>query len=107
MRYGFLVCLTFAALIAAAPVSLAFEIQHTTTNPDGSAKLVDPDAVTNGTSARFSGQDGSGGVLHFGDTTLQINGGNGGWNNAYGMSPAYREQFMGGPDQIGRAVSPR
>lgn len=109
MRYSLLTSVAFAALIAAAPASFAFEIQPTNNNAGVNANLVNnPDSLSNGMSANLAGQgNGNSPVLHFGNTSLSINGGNSRSNNSYGMSPAYREQFMGGPDQIGSAVSPR
>lgn len=108
MRSNLLASVAFVALIAAAPASFAFEIQPTNNNAGVGANLANnPDSQSDGMSANLSGSNGSSSpVLHFGNSSLSINGGNGG-SNSYGMSPAYREQFMGGPDQIGSAVSPR
>lgn len=108
MRYSLLSSVAFAAVIAAAPVSFAFEIQPTNNNAAVSANLANnPDSQSDGMSANLAGNSGGNSpVLHFGNTSLSINGGNNGSSN-YGMSPAYREQFMGGPGQIGSAVSPR
>jgi len=108
MRYSLLTSVAFAALIAAAPASFAFEIQPTNNNTGLGANIANnPDSQSDGMSANLSGNNGGNTpVLHFGNSSLSINGGNGG-SNSYGMSPAYREQFMGGPDQIGSAVSPR
>lgn len=108
MRYSLLASVAFAALIAAAPASFAFEIQPTNNNTGVGANLANnPDSQSDGMSANLAGNGGSSSpIMHFGNTSLSINGGNGGLNS-YGMSPAYREQFMGGPDQIGSAVSPR
>lgn len=108
MRYSLLTSVAFAALIAAAPASFAFEIQPSSNNAGASANLANnPDSQSDGMSANLAGQgSGSSPIMHFGGTSLSINGGNSG-SNSYGMSPAYREQFMGGPGQIGNAVSPR
>lgn len=108
MRYSLLTSVAFVALIAAAPASFAFEIQPTNNNAGVGANLMNnPDSQSDGMSANLAGRgNGSSPIMHFGNTSLSINGGNSGSNN-YGMSPAYREQFMGGPDQIGSAVSPR
>lgn len=109
MRYSLLTSVAFAALIAAAPASFAFEIQPTNNNAGVSANLANnPDSQSDGMSANLAGQgSGSSPIMHFGNSSLSINGGNSGGSNSYGMSPAYREQFMGGPGQIGSAVSPR
>lgn len=107
MRYGFLASVAFAALVAAAPASLAFEIQPTSKSAGVGANFSNnPDSQSDGMSANLAGQNNSA-PLHIGNTTLQFSGGNSGSNGSYGMSPAYREQFMGGPDQIGSAISPR
>ena len=108
MRYSLLTSVAFAALIAAAPASFAFEIQPTNNNAGVSANLANnPDSQSDGMSANLAGRGSdSSPIMHFGNTSLSINGGNIG-SNSYGMSPAYREQFMGGPGQIGNAVSPR
>jgi len=108
MRYSLLTSVAFAALIAAAPASFAFEIQPTNNNAGVSANLANnPDSQSDGMSANLAGQNsGNSPIMHFGSTSLSVNGGNSG-SNSYGMSPAYREQFMGGPGQIGSAVSPR
>jgi len=108
MRYSLLTSVAFAALIAAAPASFAFEIQPANNNAGVSANLANnPDSQSDGMSANLAGQSsGNSPIMHFGNSSLSINGGNGG-SNSYGMSPAYREQFMGGPGQIGTAVSPR
>lgn len=108
MRYSLLTSVAFAALIAAAPASFAFEIQPVNNNAGLGANIANnPDSQSDGMSANLAGgASGSSPILHFGNSSLSINGGNGG-SNGYGMSPAYREQFMGGPDQIGSAVSPR
>ncbi|MGH6975871.1 MAG: hypothetical protein ACREED_02480 [Stellaceae bacterium] len=108
MRYSLLTSVAFAALVVAAPASFAFQIQPTSNNAGLSANLANnPDSQGDGMSANLAGNNGgSNPVLHFGNSSMSFSGGNGGSNN-YGMSPAYREQFMGGPDQIGSAVSPR
>jgi len=108
MRYNLLATVALTALIAAAPVSFAFEIQPANNNAGVNANIANnPDSQSDGMSANLAGNNGgSSPVMHFGGTSLSINGGNGG-SNSYQMSPAYREQFMGGPDQIGNAVSPR
>jgi len=108
MRYSLLATIAFAALIAAAPISFAFEIQPTNNNAGLSANIANnPDSQSDSMSANLAGNNGGNSpVLHFGNTSMSISGGNNG-SNSYGMSPAYREQFMGGPDQIGSAVSPR
>lgn len=108
MRYSLLTSVAFAALIAAAPASFAFEIQPTNNNAGVSANIANnPDSQSDGMSANLAGNNGSSSpVLHFGNSSMSFSGGNGG-SNDYGTSPAYREQFMGGPDQIGSAVSPR
>src|SRR5690348_10316215 len=99
MRYSLLTSVAFAALIAAAPASSAFEIQPTNNNAGLGANIANnPDSQSDGMSANLSGNNGGNTpILHFGNSSLSINGGNGG-SNSYGMSPAYREQFMGGPD---------
>lgn len=108
MRYSLLASVAFAALIAAAPVSFAFEIQHTTNGSGVGANFANnPDSQSDSMSANLAGNGNRGPVMHFGSTSLSISGGNGGANNPYSMSPAYREQFMGGPGQIGNAISPR
>lgn len=109
MRYSLLASVAFAALIAVAPASFAFEIQPTNNNTGVGANLANnPDSQSDGMSANLAGQgSGSSPIMHFGNSSLSINGGNSGGSNSYGMSPAYREQFMGGPGQIGSAVSPR
>jgi len=109
MRFGLLTSVVFAALVAAAPVSFAFEIQHTSNNAGPGANFSNnPDSQSDSMSANLAGDNtGNSRALHFGSTSLSINGGSGGSNNSYGTSPAYREQFMGGPDQIGNAISPR
>lgn len=108
MRYGFLASVALAALVAAAPVSFAFEIQHTNNGSGPGANFANnPDSVSDGMSANLAGNGGSSSpVLHFGSTSLSINGGNGN-SNSWRNSPAYQEQFMGGPGQIGSAISPR
>ncbi|HEV2263241.1 MAG TPA: hypothetical protein VGR79_01780 [Stellaceae bacterium] len=108
MRYSLLTSVAFAALIAAAPASFAFEIQPANNNAGLGANIANnPDSQSDGMSANLAGGGSSSSpILHFGNSSLSINGGNGG-SNGYGMTPAYREQFMGGPDQIGSAVSPR
>ncbi|MGH7012879.1 MAG: hypothetical protein ACREEL_01785 [Stellaceae bacterium] len=107
MRFGFLAPVAFAALVAAAPASFAFEIQPLSNNAQASANFSsNPDSQSDGMSANLAGNNGGSPVFHFGGTTLQFNGGNGGAND-YGSSPAYREQFMGGTGQIGSAISPR
>jgi hypothetical protein len=108
MRYGLLASLALAALIVAAPASFAFEIQHTSNGSSGGVNFANnPDSQANNMSANLAGESGTGPMLQFGNSTLQFSGGNGGSNADYGMSPAYREQFMGGPGQIGNAISPR
>lgn len=108
MRYSLLTSVAFAALIVAAPASFAFQIQPTNNNAGPGANIANnPDSQSDGMSANLSGNNGGNSpVLHFGNSSLSINGGNSGSGN-YGMSPAYREQFMGGPGQIGNAISPR
>lgn len=108
MRYSLLASVAFAALVAAAPASFAFEIQPTTNNSGLDTNFANnPDTQSDSMSANLAGNNTGGSpILHFGNTSLGFSGGNGG-SNGYGMSPAYREQFMGGPDQIGSAVSPR
>src|SRR5579883_3615719 len=102
MRYSLLTSVALATLMAAAPASFAFEIQPTSNNAGVSANLANnPDSQSDGMSANLAGgSNSSSPVLHFGNTSLGFSGGNGG-SNSYGMSPAYREQFMGGPGQIG------
>lgn len=108
MRYGFLASVTFAALVVAAPLSFAFEIQPTAKDSGTAANFANnPDSASDSMSANLAGGSNSAPALHFGNSTLQFTGGNGGRGDSYGMSPAYREEFMGGPDQIGSAVSPR
>jgi hypothetical protein len=108
MRYSFLASVAFAALIAAAPASFAFEIQHTTNNGNVGANFANnPDSQGDSMSANLAGRGNSSPVMHFGNSTLSVNGGNYGANNPYSVSPAYREEFMGGPGQIGNAISPR
>ncbi|MDE2228207.1 MAG: hypothetical protein KGL11_04100 [Alphaproteobacteria bacterium] len=109
MRSGLLASVVFAALVAAAPVSFAFEVQHTPNNSGPGANFSNnPDSQSDSMSANLAGNNtGNSPILHFGNTSMSFSGGNGGSNNTYGMSPAYREQFMGGPDQIGSAISPR
>lgn len=108
MRYGLLTSVAFVALVAAAPVSFAFEIQPITNGSGTAANFANnPDSESDSMSANLAGDSSSGPILHFGSGTLQFNGGNGGSDGSYGMSPAYRQEFMGGPDQIGNAVSPR
>lgn len=107
MRYGFMASVAFAALVAAAPASLAFEVQPLSNNAGASANFSgNPDSQSDSMSANLAGNGGNSPIFHFGGTSLSINGGNGG-SNGYSTSPAYREQFMGGPDQIGSAISPR
>ncbi|MDE2165441.1 MAG: hypothetical protein KGJ66_03780 [Alphaproteobacteria bacterium] len=107
MRYSFLTSVAFAALIAAAPASFAFEIQHTTNTGGVGANFANnPDSQGDSMSANLAGNGNSSPVMHFGSTSLSINGGNYG-TNSWTNSPAYREEFMGGPGQIGNAISPR
>lgn len=107
MRYGFMASVAFAALVAAAPASMAFEIQPLSNNAQASANFSgNPDSQSDGMSANLSGNGGNSQVFHFGGGSLSINGGNGG-SDGYSASPAYRQQFMGGPGQIGNAISPR
>lgn len=108
MRYGFLASVALAALVAAAPVSFAFEIQHTNNGSGPGANFANnPDSQGNGMSTNLAGNGSGSPVFHFGSTSLSINGGNGRGSNAWTNSPAYQEQFMGGPGQIGSAISPR
>lgn len=108
MRYGFLASVAIAALVAAAPASFAFEIQPTSNGSGPAANFANnPDSQSDSMSANLAGNSGSAPALHFGNSTLQFSGGNGGASESYGMSPAYREEFMGGPGQIGSAISPR
>lgn len=108
MRYGFLAPVAVAVLVAAAPVSFAFEIQPTTNGSGPAADFANnPDSQSNSMSANLAGDSNSAPIFHFGSSALQFSGGNGGSNDSYGMSPAYQQQFMGGPDQIGNAISPR
>lgn len=108
MRYGFLASVAFAGLIAAAPLSFAFEIQPTAKDSGTAANFANnPDSASDGMAANLAGNGSGAPALHFGNSTLQFNGGNGGSGGSYGMSPAYQQEFMGGPDQIGNAISPR
>jgi hypothetical protein len=94
-----------AALLLAASAAYAFEIQPLPTNPDGSAKFSDPDQVTQNMANHLAGESSSDGMTLFGGR-MSIQG-SGGWN-AYGMSNADRDRFLGGPDAIGNAyVAPR
>jgi hypothetical protein len=106
MRYNFFASVAFAALIATAPASFAFEIQHTTNTGSFGANFANnPDSQGDSMSSNLGGNGSP--VMHFGNTTLRFNGGGYGSDNSYGTSPAYREEFMGGPGQIGNAISPR
>ena len=108
MRYGFLASVALAALVAVAPLSFAFEIQPTAKDSGTAANFTNnPDSASNSMSANLAGNGTGGSALHFGNSTLQFSGGNGASNDSYGISPAYRQEFMGGPDQIGNAISPR
>jgi hypothetical protein len=106
MRYSLLASVAFAALIAAAPISFAFEIQPASNNAGASANFSNnPDSQSDSMSANLAGNNSGGSpILHFGGSSMSFSGGSGG---AYAPSPAFQEQFMGGPDQIGSAVSPR
>ena len=106
MRYSLLTSVAFAALIAAAPASFAFEVQPTNNNAGMSANIANnPDSQSDGMSANLAGNNSSSTpILHFGGSSMSFSGGSGG---GYAPSPAFQEQFMGGPDQIGSAVSPR
>ncbi|MGH6968781.1 MAG: hypothetical protein ACREEN_06730 [Stellaceae bacterium] len=96
------------ALIVAAPASFAFEIQPTLNNAAASANFANnPDSQSDGMSANLAGNNGGGPIFHFGNGSLSFGGNGNGGSNGYGSSPAYREQFMGGPGQIGSAISLR
>ncbi len=104
MRYAFLTSVAFAALIAAAPASFAFEVQHTTSGSGAAANFANnPDNASDSMSANLAGDSSGSPILHFGSSSLQFSGG----GSSYAPTPAYQEQFMGGPGQIGNAISPR
>jgi len=95
MRQGFWLAALVAASVTIAPASFAWEIQHTGTNPDGSPRFSDPDETTDAMANHLTGGDGgNSSVMHFGSTTMTINGGSG-YNS--GMSPALQQQFFGNP----------
>jgi len=106
MRYGLLASVVVAALVAAAPVSFAFEVQHPSNNAGPGANFSNnPDSQGDSMSANLAGdKTGNSPILHFGGTSMSFSGGSG---SGYTPSPAFQEQFMGGPGQIGNAVSPR
>jgi hypothetical protein len=106
MRFGLLTSVVFAALVAAAPVSFAFEVQHTSNSSGAGANFSNnPDSQSDSMSANLAGDNtGNSPILHFGSSSMSFSGGSGG---GYAPSPAFQEQFMGGPDQIGSAISPR
>jgi hypothetical protein len=94
-----------AALLLAASAAYAFEIQPLPTNSDGSARFSDPDQATQNMANHLAGDNSSGGMTLFGGRmSIQSSGG----SNAYGMSDANQDRFLGGPDAIGNAyIAPR
>lgn len=108
MRLGFLGSAAVATMLMATPVSFAFEIQHVPGSSEVGAGFSDnPNSQSYNATSNLSGDSNTSSVFHVGNTTMRVTGGSQYGYSRYQMSPAMQEQFMGGPDQIGNAVSPR
>lgn len=81
-----------AVLVLAGTGAHALTLVPGESNPDGAAKVTDPDKLRH----RFSDQSQTGGnstQLRFGNTTLQFNSS----STSYGPSPFIRDQFLDSP----------
>ncbi len=94
MRQGFWLAALVAAAVMIAPAAFAWEIQHTSTNPDGTPRFADPDATTDAMAEHLTGGggDASSSVMHFGSTTMTFGGGS---SYGSGLSPALQNSFIG------------
>ncbi len=96
MRVGYIALAAAASIFVASPFAAAFEVHSAPTTSGGGSNFTDPDVATDNMAAHFAGDSAasSGSILHFGNTTLSINGSSG--SNAGTMAPALRERLMGG-----------